>query len=124
MKMPIFAYEPNDLSVFSTEEAAEAYIEAIDVLNGEYDYFFDADGYLLDAIVDADSYTPDAIIVEYRPVKLQPVEPPKQDTQALFGILHRHVSHDLAVKGQPTEWLEEATLADLVAWVSENALTY
>lgn len=124
MKMPIFAYEPNDLTAFSTKEAAEAYIEGIDVLNGEYDYFFDADGYLLDAIVDADGFSPDATIVEYRPVKLRPVEPPKQDTQALFDILHRHVSHVLAVKGQSAEWLEDATLADLVAWVAENALTY
>ena len=111
MKTPIFAYEPNDLSAFSTKEAAEAYIEAIDVLDDVYPYVFDADGYLLDAVV-----------VENRWIKIRPTKPLKRDRQTLFDILHRHVSHVLTVKGQSDEWLETATLADLVAWVAENDL--
>lgn len=113
MKTPIFAYEPNDLTAFSTKEAAESYIEGIDVLNGEYTGIYDAEGYLLEAIVH-DLYW----------IELKPVSPPKKCEKDLFDILFRYVIYIVVKEGQPTEWLEDVTLADLVAWVAENALTH
>lgn len=54
MKLPIYVYEPRDLSVFSTQDDAERAIEAADVKNGIYQPF-DAEGRLLTASVYTDS---------------------------------------------------------------------
>lgn len=46
MKLPIIISEHGDVSVFNTIEAAEQYLEAIDVKNNEY-IAYDANGKLL-----------------------------------------------------------------------------
>ena len=52
MKLPLIAIEHGDVSVFSTETDAARYLEVTDIRNGEYD-FFDADGYVVQAVVDS-----------------------------------------------------------------------
>ena len=54
MKPPIFVYEPIDLSVFESVEAAELGVKPIDVLNNEYLYF-DSEGTVLVASVTRDN---------------------------------------------------------------------
>jgi len=54
MRPPIFVYEPNDLDVFESVEAAERYIEPIDVKNDEFT-FFDSEGRVLNASVVIDT---------------------------------------------------------------------
>ena len=54
MKPPIYVYEPCDLSVFTSVEEAERWIEAVDVRNGVYS-FFDAEGKMLQGTVFTDS---------------------------------------------------------------------
>ena len=50
---PVFANENGDVSVFDSLEAMASYVEAIDVENGEYE-FFDATGRRLAATVSDD----------------------------------------------------------------------
>jgi hypothetical protein len=53
---PVFANENGDLSIYGSLDAMASYVEAIDVENGEYE-FFDAAGWRLEATVSANQVT-------------------------------------------------------------------
>lgn len=50
LELPLFANENGDVSVFATVDAMSSHVEAIDIENGEYE-FFDASGQRIDASV-------------------------------------------------------------------------
>ncbi len=50
MRLPIFAYEHGDLLIFPTLQAAQSYLEPIDIRNDEY-VVYGADGEILEITV-------------------------------------------------------------------------
>jgi hypothetical protein len=99
MHPPIIAYNFGDTLIFRSTQAAERYVEPIDVQNGEY-VFYDSTGALVVAT-----------ITFRQKVVLSLSEPAVDRADELQIILRNH----LAILGEPAAWLEQASLEALVA---------
>jgi hypothetical protein len=97
MKPPIIVYEPGDASIFESVGSAEAYLEPIDVKNNEY-VAYDSEGRLLR--LSATNFK----------VTIASAEPEATHMLELRKILSDFLAH----KGAPQEWLQIASLQELV----------
>lgn len=95
---PIILHEHGDVSVFASVKDCEEYVEPIDVLNDEYD-FFDAVGQKLIAIVN------------HEEVQLTPLQPPQYAEDTVASILRRYLSQ---VDPSESHRFRDAPLALLV----------
>lgn len=97
MKPPIVVYEPGDASIFQSVGSAEAYLEPIDVKNNEY-VAYDSEGRLLRL-----SATNFRVTIE------------SAEVEATHILELRRILCDfLAHKGVHQEWLQRASLQELV----------
>jgi hypothetical protein len=102
MKPPIFVYEKGPLYIFKSVNDAESYLEPIDVKNNEY-VAYDSEGRLL--CLSATSFH-----VTIESAELEPNHAPEL-RKILVGFL--------AYMKTPEDWLEIASLQDLVTKASE-----
>jgi hypothetical protein len=80
VKLPIIVYEHGDTMIFASVHAAENYLEAIDVLNGEY-VVYDSEGSKLQLIVKSVSTK----------VSIEDVIPPVKHPDTLRKILEQYL---------------------------------
>jgi hypothetical protein len=115
MKPPIFVYEPRDLDVFDSVEAAEQYLEPIDVQHNRF-VAYDSESRLLALSVMTKPTRPNIFdILLYRPSVIEHVvikeaesEPSHQDQ------LRQILAAYLSIFGENSDWLEGASLEELV----------
>lgn len=99
MKPPIIADNKGDVLVFRSPQEAELYIETVDVQNQEY-VAYDSEGRLLRLLA-----------IKRNKVALELMENEPSHASQLRTLLQKH----LVTLGVPFEWVDEASLTDLVA---------
>lgn len=99
MKPPIIADNNGDVLVFRSLKDAEIYIEPVDVQNNEYTAY-DSEGRLLRLKT-----------IKHNRVALEPIESEPLHASQLRTLLQEH----LVALGLPLEWIDGASLAELVA---------
>ena len=107
MRPPLIISEHGDLLVFDSKEAAEGYLEAIDVANGEY-VGYDSEGRLLRLVP---AWPHSTTIMEG--------EPEPNHKEELRSTLMKFFSQ----LGLPDDWIRQASLQDMIVKAGEYKRT-
>ena len=112
MRPPIIVHARGDVSIYESVDEAQRDVEAVDVRNGEYE-FYDSEGRVLRGVV-----VPRATwgLGKYLPpnedVKLEPVSEPGAATEVLRSVLAGYLAR---VGAAPINPAASQSLDDLVA---------
>lgn len=111
MEPPIIVYEPGDVMIFQSVEDAERYLESPDVLENRY-VAYDSEGTFLK--LEAPQSRAIAFlgtsVVPVEKVTISSGEPQPSHLEDLKQILRESLEHFSV----PREWLQRATLNDLL----------
>jgi len=118
-KPPIFIWEPNDLSAFESQEAAEKSLETVDVEDGVYTAAYDAQGLLLRFRV-IERTRRLLGTVSGGKFTIEPAEEHPTHMADLEAILRKFIA---AVGGYSEEWIRTATAEQLIETGSKLAKT-
>jgi hypothetical protein len=106
MKMPIIADNRGDVLAFDSVPKAEAYMEPIDILNGEY-VVYDSEGYILKPSVVKDKKGRERVL-------LGPADEKRKDEEKLRTVLVQFLSQ-VTETNQPLESFSLGQLVEMLA---------